>query len=247
MIAAIMQPTYLPWAGYFDLVDQADVFVFLDTVQFSRQSWQQRNRIKGPNGAFWLTVPVFNAFGQRIDDVRIDEHSRWRMRHWSSIRSSYGRARFFTQVAPLLDGAFSRPWNRLVDLNIHLVCEMAAAMGIGHRIVRASTLGASGAKRGELLVEICRSIGAETYMSPPGSRIYLEAESHFRDADIRLLFHSYEHPAWPQRFGPFTEFLSAVDLIMNVGYNGAADVIRSGRRTAVPATRRVVDVSQEHS
>ena len=235
MIAVVMQPTYLPWVGYFDLIDQADVFVFLDTVQFERQSWQQRNRIKGVNGPVWLTVPVFRSL-KHIEDVRVDDHGRWRKNHWNLIRESYSRAPFFGDVGPLVHDTLARRWDRLVDLNVHLVTSMAQAMGVGGRMVRASELPPVTGRKGDMLVALCRSVGAHTYLSPAGSRAYLESDAAFVASGVRLQFHEYQHPVWPQLFGEFAPFMSALDLVMNVGYGPAADFVRAGRRPATDVT-----------
>jgi hypothetical protein len=177
MKIAISQPAYLPWLGYFDLIDQVNTFVLLDDVQFEKQSWQQRNRIKTPTGLQWLTVPVLfsGRFGQLINQVEIRdlEFSR---NHLRAIELNYRRAPFFDQyfegLSSLLDCAQRA---LLVDLNVRLIEWFMNTLGIQTRLVLSSALGQPG-KRTERLANICGSLGATRYLSPLGSAAYLLSE-----------------------------------------------------------------------
>jgi hypothetical protein len=233
MRAVIMQPTYLPWVGYFDLVDQSDVFIFLDTVQFEKQSWQQRNRIKTAQGPAWLTVPVFQSLQQSVKDVAIRETTNYRHKHWMSVLSNYRRAPAWAELSDVVKESFDRPWEKLADLNIHFITTFAAAMKLETRFVRSSEMPSLAGRKGDLLIEMCREVGADTYLSPMGSRNYLNDDTTFRDAGIRLEFHGYEHPTYPQLFGDFVPFMSALDLMFNVGATAATDAMRSGRRKSL--------------
>ena len=233
MRAVIMQPTYLPWLGYFDLVDQSDVFVFLDNVQFEKQSWQQRNRIKTAQGPAWLTVPVLHSFGQIIRDVTIRDSANYRHKHWMSILSNYSRGAAWKAVGDLFKESYERPWEKLAELDIHLITTMAAVMGLETRFVRASEMPAPEGRKADMLVDMCRHLGADTYLSPMGARDYLADDAAFRAAGMRLEFHAYEHPTYPQLFGAFAPYMSAVDLLLNVGGGSATEVMRSGRRSAL--------------
>ena len=229
---AIAQPTYLPWLGYFDLLDQVDKFVLLDTVQFSKQSWQQRNRIKTPTGLMWLTVPVVfrGRLGQRIVDVEIREPEFWRD-HLRTIELNYRRAPFFDRYYPdlseLLRSASSGL--RLAELTIILFRWLSEVLGIQTPIVRSSELAAEG-KRTHLLAEICSLSGATTYVSPLGSADYLLQEMPIlTDRGVNVVFQHYEHPLYHQLFPPFQAHASVLDLLFNEGENSLA-TIRSGRR-----------------
>lgn len=232
MKLVVMQPTYLPWAGYFDLIDSSDVFVFLDTVQFEKQSWQQRNRIKAASGPQWLTVPVYQKLGQPIVDVRINNTVHWRHKHWMSLVSHYGRARFFGAHAPWLEALYAREWESLAELNVHLIMRLAELFGMSTRFVRSSTLAPLEGKKVEPLLTLCKQFGADVYLSPAGAREYLVSDEPFREKGVRLEFQAYAHPTWPQLFGEFTPFLSALDLLLNTGDEAAA-ILRSGNRPGV--------------
>jgi UDP-2,4-diacetamido-2,4,6-trideoxy-beta-L-altropyranose hydrolase len=230
---AIAQPTYLPWLGYFDLLDQVDKFVLLDTVQFEKQSWQQRNRIKTPTGLQWLTVPVVfrGRLGQRIVDVEIREAEFWRD-HLRATELNYRRAPFFDKYYPALSELVRSASSgiRLAEMTIGLLHWLAEELGIKTPIVRSSELAAQG-KRTDLLAEICNLSGATTYVSPLGSADYLLKElSLLTGRGVNVVFQHYEHPTYRQLFPPFQPHASTLDLLFNEGENALA-IIRSGRRT----------------
>jgi len=235
MIAAIMQPTYLPWSGYFDLIDQSDVFIFLDTVQFEKQSWQQRNRIKTPSGPLLLTVPCVQSLPQRIVEVRIEPKSNWRRKHWLSISANYSQAPYWHDLREPLEAIFSADWDCLVDLNIGLITLLTTRLGIEATFLRTSELLVPKRTRSESLVEICAQLGVDAYLSPRGAFAYLQSDRPFADRGIRLGFQRYDPPIYPQRFGDFIPYLSVLDLMLNVG-PAALRVLRSGRRPWLSAS-----------
>ena len=243
MKIAISQPTYLPWCGYFDLIDQVDTFVILDSVQFEKQSWQHRNRIKTATGLQWLTIPVSfrGHFGQLIHEVEIRE-AAFAHKHLRSLEINYHRARYFDfyfpEVAQLL---VSRADSRLVDLTIPLLEWFRSKLQIKTRFVRSSILAAEG-KRTELLANICVELGATEYLSPISSAEYLLDEMDALTArDIEVAFHHYEHPEYQQLFAPFVPYASVLDLLFNEGPR-APEVIRSGRRPAYVSS----EISRSH-
>jgi hypothetical protein len=231
MKLVVMQPTYLPWIGYFDLIDQSDVFVLYDSVQFEKQSWQQRNRIKSSAGAQWITVPVLQSLGQLIQDVQINNTDRWRHRHWMALLSSYRRAAAWADEHQAFEAVYQREWSQLADLNIEIITAISRRLGFETRFVRSSSLPPLTGAKTEPLLALCRHFGADTYLSPAGARAYLDDEAPFRAAGVRLEFHNFEHPTWSQLFGDFVPHLSVVDLMMNRGTEAAA-IIRAGRRPA---------------
>ncbi|MGO9903230.1 MAG: WbqC family protein [Solirubrobacteraceae bacterium] len=228
MIVSIMQPTYLPWMGYFDLIEQSDVFVFLDTVAFSRQSWQQRNRIATPQGPLWLTVPVRHQAKQLIGDVEIDNTQAWRHKHWMSFTTYYRRAPFWDAYAPALEAIYAREWILLSPLNIAIIDTLCELAEIKRRFVSAGELGGLSENREGKLVEICRRLEARTYLSPIGSLTYLESDTGFAAAGIELTFHNFRHPTHRQAGDGFMSHLSFLDALMNVGPE-AASLMRAGR------------------
>lgn len=233
MKIAISQPTYLPWLGYFDLIDQVDLFVLLDDVQFSRRSWQQRNRIKTPTGLQWLTVPVVvgGRNNQLIKDVEIREID-FLYDQRRAIELNYRRAPFF-------DAYFERviarleysPGSKLVDLNVRVIELFMEILGIKTVLLRSSELRQPGT-RTQLLANICKSVAATHYISPLGSSVYLLGEQHILlDSGIAVAFQHYEHPRYRQLFPPFLPYASALDILFNEG-EGSLGIIRSGRREA---------------
>lgn len=224
---AIMQPTFLPWMGYFALMDRVDEFVFLDSVQFAHRSWQQRNRIKTPQGAKWLTVPV-RTRGRRsqlISDVLIEAPEEFGRSAVASIRAAYARAPHFPAMHEVLEPLAHVPPS-LADLTIALVMALRDALGIATECVRSSALGVEG-RREDLLVTICRAREAGRYVSPVGSKVYLDGSTAFQAAGIDLVYHEYRHPEYPQLWGAFEPYLSVIDLLFNVG-PGSLALIRSG-------------------
>jgi WbqC-like protein family len=230
---AIAQPTYLPWLGYFDLLDKVDRFVLLDSVQFEKQSWQQRNRIKTPTGLQWLTVPVVfrKRLSQRIVDVEIREAEFWRD-HLRAVELNYRRAPFFDRYYPAVSELLrsSAQGLRLAELTITLFRWLAGALGIPTPVVRSSELGVQG-QRTHLLAEICRALGATAYISPLGSADYLLRElDTLAELGVTVSFQHYEHPCYRQLFPPFQAYASVLDLLFNEG-DDALSILRSGQRT----------------
>jgi hypothetical protein len=234
MKIAISQPAYLPWLGYLDLIDQVDTFVLLDNVQFEKQSWQHRNRIKTPDGLQWLTVPVLfrGRFGQLINEVEIRdiEFSR---NHLRAIELNYRRAPFFDNYFQDLSVRMRKTSARatlIADLDIRLIEWFMDVLGIQTRLLLSSRLEQPG-RRTELLANICESVGAKQYLSPLGSSAYLLQEIHvLLEKDIDVAFQHYEHPRYRQLFPPFCPYASILDLIFNEGER-ALEILRSGRRT----------------
>jgi WbqC-like protein family len=231
MKIAISQPTYLPWLGYFDLIDQVDRFVILDTVQFEKQSWQQRNRIKTPIGLQWLTVPVIfrGRLGQAIRDVEI-RHAEFRRAHLRAIELNYRRTGYFKNYFDQLSSRLtSGSGTRLMDLNVCLIEWLMGVLGIQTQLILASQLNQHG-KRTELLANICTTLGARHYISPLGAADYLFAEKEqLLRKNVDLFFQHFEHPRYTQSFPPFCAHASVLDLIFNEGPR-SLEIIRTGRR-----------------
>ena len=238
MNCAISQPTFLPWLGWFDLADQVDTLALLDDVGFSKQSWQQRNRIRTPAGLEDISVPVKTAgkLGQLILDCDLAE-SRFADKLVKTLRANYSSAPFFGDSFDGLSEIIQAGGrtNKLVELNCSLISWMAARLGVSTPMIRASSLGVGGL-RGEHVASICERVGASEYVSPAGAEGYLaEDRASFDRRGIAVRLHVYEHPVYPQRFLPFMPYASALDVIFNAG-PAAPEVMRSGRRAARPLT-----------
>ena len=233
MKIAILQPTYLPWCGYFDLIDQVDTFVILDNVQFEKRSWQHRNRIKTPAGLQWLTVPVLvhGRFQQLINEVEICD-STFARKHERSLACNYAGAPYLKKYLGAISGLLEcGPGTRLAELNLRVLQWLCSALQMRANFVCASALRATG-RRTELLANICVELGATEYLSPLGSAEYLLAEMQamaLRGVDVT--FQRYEHPEYRQLHPTFVPYASALDLLLNEGPS-ALETIRSGRRPA---------------
>ncbi len=216
----ISQPTYLPWPGYFRLIKEADVFVFLDTVQFERQSWQSRNRIKTPTNWKWLTVPVkHESLFQPIKDVKIDNDKPWQKNHWNSLDSAYRKAPYFRLYAPLFKSVFEKDWQNLSELNISVIRELSSQLNLAPVFLKSSELNITGT-RTERLINICRKLDANRYVSSIGAAEYIKQDGGkqlFEAEGIELTFLEYKQPVYPQLFGEYIPGLSFVDLLFNCG------------------------------
>ena len=228
---AIMQPTYLPWLGYLSLIHRADYFVFLDNVQFSKQSWQQRNRIKNAQGALWLTIPVFSKkkSHQKINDVVCQNLSRTIKKHLSSIRQSYKNTKQYNSFYPFLEKtifeAFTIANERLSAFNIYIIKKLCAYSGIESDFYLASTLDCQGI-RDELVSNICSFFGINHYISPFGALSYLENSQFFKD--INIVYHKYFEPEYFQIYGKHIKNLSCLDAFFSVPKNKLKTFILGG-------------------
>ena len=222
MRAAILQPGYLPWMGFFDLAARSDIFVILDSVQFDKRSWRNRNRIRTAEGWQWLTVPVITKgkFTQRIDDSRIDNTRNWGKKHLTALWNHYSKAAHFKEYFPPFEEALSRRWELLVDLDMHLIRLFDDAFGLGTNYTMASALNTSG-KKADLIVEICKLVGADEYLNGAMGRNYLRQEQ-FDDVGIKLRIIDYDHPVYRQCYNGFVSHLSAIDLLFNLGRDARA-------------------------
>ena len=213
----VLQPSYLPWLGYFDQLYRSDVFVLYDDVQYDKHGWRNRNRIKTPAGPQWLTVPVL-THGQGLltnREVRIDARQPWGRRHLQALRANYAKAPAFGEVFERLEPVLSRCWTRLLDVNVAGLEALTEILGIKREIRLSSELGIPG-RRTERLVAICRALGADRYLTGDAARDYVD-EAQFAANGIRLEYHRYQHPVYPQFHGDFVPYLSVVDLLMNSG------------------------------
>ena len=226
---AVLQPGYLPWLGFFDQLRRADVFVYYDDVQFDKHGWRNRNRIKTQSGPIWLTVPVrHSGMGfPKILDVEIDNRTPWARKHVASIRQAYARAPHLARYLPALEEVLQRPWQQLVDLDMACAALMAEWLGLSRRIERSSVLGTTG-ERSERLVNMCRHLGASTYLSGDSAEAYLDIPL-FEAHGIAVEWQRYAHPTYPQLHGAFVPFMSALDLVLNCGDESAAIASSGGR------------------
>ena len=216
MIVAVHQPQYLPWLGYFDKIDKADVFVLLDTVQFKKNEWQNRNKIKTAQGWQWLTVPVMYKYPQQINEVPINNRVNWQHKHRQALVSNYRKALYFDVVAAVLDEVLSSPWEYIAQLNVEVVRRLVQMLGIKTQIYVASELGEFPQDPDERLVALSRHFGAGTYLAGIGGREYMNLDT-YKEWGVEVIFQDFQHPVYNQLFGDFEPFMSIVDLLSNHG------------------------------
>jgi hypothetical protein len=218
MILSAHQPAYLPWLGYFDKIARADVFVFLDTVQFEKNSFINRNQIKTPQGALWLTIPVKikgHTSGSLLT-TSMDDSRPWRLKHLRSIEMNYRKAARFDECFPKIEMLLATSESNLADFCWHQLQFWLAELSIlDTRIVRSSELSITSAKS-DLVLDLCRHFGAERYLSGALGRDYLVA-ADFCKAGIAVDYQSFRSPVYPQLWGEFIPNLGVLDWWMNVG------------------------------
>lgn len=217
MIVAIHQPNYFPWLGFFDKMRQADVFVLLDTVPYTKGGYQNRIQVKGANGVQWLTIPVLSKgrLGQSTSDVLMSTETPWRRNHILTLKTFYRNTPCFADLMPQIEEFYTNPTQGLTDFAMPGIELIRDRLQIGTRLVNASDLNATGSAS-ELLLNIVRSLGGTTYLSGPSGRNYLDLEI-FAAASIEVNFHSFTPFEYPQANPPFAGGLSTLDYLFNKG------------------------------
>jgi hypothetical protein len=235
----ILQPSYIPWRGVFDLIRRADVFVFYDDVQYDKHGWRNRNRVKTTQGTKWLTIPVLSrgnvSEGLLLKDTRIAWTEDWTKKHAATLRQSYGKAPFFGAYAHLLDSFYARRPELLCDFDIETTLELARALGIadGRRFVRSSELGVSGTKT-ERLVEIVKKVGCDHYLSGPSAKDYID-DALFRDANVGLDYIEYRYPEYDQLHPPYDPQVTVLDLLFMKGPEAPSLIWGEGTKAGMKA------------
>lgn len=229
MKIAIHQPHYLPWLGYFAKWVAADLFVFLDTVQYEKNGWQNRNRIKTREGPRWLTVPVRARLGTPIRDVLVDSSQNWRARHLTTIENAYGGTKEWRRHRDELQALYGREWDRLAPVAVASAEWLAGKLGITTPTRLASEIEIPAEAQADAtarLVGLCRAAGADTYLAGRDGALYMDI-GQFEAAGIAVEAQQYEHPVYTQEHGEFAPFLSTLDLLLNHG-DEALGILREG-------------------
>ena len=220
----VLQPSYLPWLGYFDQLRRSDVFVFYDTAAYDKNGWRNRNRIKSATGQpLWLTVPVKTRLGRPILDVEIDSRSAWRRKHIQTIAQHYRDAPYTRTYLPELQELLGRPWRTISELAVETTFLLCRWLNLEGRFMRASDLTLKG-DRSERLLNLCREFGATHYLSGDSANAYLDVDL-FRSHGVEVIWQNYVHPVYPQQHGPFVGYLSALDLLLNCG-DASSEILR---------------------
>lgn len=231
MIVTIHQPEHLPWLGFFNKLSKAELFVILDSVQYEKNYFQNRNRILGSNGIQWIGIPVATRGHMESSiaesEIAVRTNPRWKERYLQTIRMSYGKHPFFNEVFPVVEAALNTETDRFCEINIAIIKAFSEKLGFTPDFVRSSELPVSGLKS-DLILDICKAVRATTYIAGPSGRDYLKMES-FADAGVKVVFNDYHHPKYPQkRTDAFVPYLSSVDLFMNCGFAEGRSIILKG-------------------
>jgi len=216
----ILQSNYIPWKGYFDLINDADVFVFYDEVQFTKNDWRNRNKIKTASGCTWLSVPVGKCIKRSIYEVLIS-NSEWQCKHLKSLQNAYASCSYYHRYAYLLDKIYrENEWKRLSELNQYAIRAISEALEIKTIFATSDKVDCKGDKN-EKLVAIIQSVGGDSYLTGPAAKAYLDEEV-FRSNGIELIWKDYSgYPEYKQKYPPFNHLVTVLDLIFNEGPNAA--------------------------
>lgn len=223
----ITQSNYIPWKGYFDAINTADVFVVYDEMQYTKRDWRNRNKIKTPHGPKWLSVPVQvkGKYHQKINETKVSDPN-WGKSHWGSITQAYSKAQYFNEFQePFKQFYNSQTPELLTEINIGLIQIVNDILGIKIEILRSKDFNLADGKT-ERLVNLCKDTGITEYYSGPAAKNYME-ENTFENAGIEVHYFDYSgYPEYPQLYGEFTHEVSILDLIFNVG-NDAINYMKS--------------------
>ncbi|HUP22834.1 MAG TPA: WbqC family protein [Thermoanaerobaculia bacterium] len=224
----VEQPNYVPWLGYFALLDRADLWVWYEDVQYTRRDWRNRNRVAGGDDPVWLTIPV-RARGHRhlrICDVEIDCRQPWQRKHLATLYHLYGKAPFFEPVFERVRRHLETPPTLLADLTIGLNEELCRYLGIQTSFLRSSRIaGIEGTKQDRIL-SICRQLQPDVYLSGPAARDYLKS-APFDEQGIDLHYIAYGYDAYPRNSQPLRTDLSILDALFWIGPGPTLELIRS--------------------
>ena len=253
------QPVYLPWLGLFHKIALADIFVFMDDVQYLTGDWNNRNFVRGPQGRVRLTAPVRlkASASKTLRDIVLaadpwPDRDHWQLSHWRTLTSCYARAPYWADHAPFFETLYTaQAWSRLADLNEHMLHYLLDALGIETTFVKASEMDFR-ARKSDLVLEHCARFGADLCVLGAHGRDYIEVQDFF-DRGISLYYQDYQHPAYQQRFDGFESHLSVVDLLFNHGPE-SLEILLSGnvgkadlaaRVEALDGTSAVLDFTIE--
>ncbi|MFU2485946.1 WbqC family protein [Thauera sp. WH-1] len=212
-----LQSNYIPWKGYFDLIHDADVFIYYDDVQYTKNDWRNRNKIKTPTGATWLTIPTGSAIKSRICEIELP-NSTWQIKHWKSISQNYSQCPYFKDYKDFFAQIYlDRQWKNLSELNQFLISNISKLiLGIETEFLDSRNFNLKGSKQDRLL-DLLSQAQATEYISGPAGRSYID-ENEFFKAGISLKWKDYQgYPEYSQRHPPFDHNVTILDLIFNTG------------------------------
>lgn len=221
MKCVILQPSYIPWRGYFHQISKSDVFIFFDDVQYDKEGWRNRNKIKTAQGLQWLTIPVYTKGvvenGTPINEIEICWSKPWNMHHWKGIQQAYQKAPFYNQYEYFFEEMYGSEPKYLADFTIPSTIKISHMLGIKNvQFLRSSSIKGINGEKTDRLIELLNHVGADHYISGPSARDYIEPEK-LEDAGIKLEYMTYDYPPYPQLHPPYEPFVSIIDLMFMAG------------------------------
>lgn len=215
LIMSAHQPAYLPWLGYFDKIKRSDIFIFLDTVQYEKNSFTNRNKIKSANGPIWLSVPVIKTdhFNKIMSEMPLDKNYKWQKKHLIAIQMAYSRAPNFKRIYPQLQELYAKDYENIVDVTWDHLQFWLKILQINTKIVKSSHLNVT-SKKSDFVFDLCTAVGADQYISGAMGINYLDTD-RFTKSGIQIEFQEYRHPVYPQLYGEFIPNMGVVDFVMN--------------------------------
>ena len=227
MKVSINQPAYLPWLGYFDRIASSDIAIVLDSVMIEKGSYTNRNKMRSGNGWSWLTVPIKASGQPLISEVQIDNQRDWRKKHFQLVNQAYAKARHSARHMEWINDLYSREWKELNELLTYTNSYFLGALSIRTKIIHSTALKVAGTKS-ELVLNLCKEVGATEYISGPFGIDYLDLPS-FERAGILVTFQDYKHPVYEQCQGGFESHMSILDLLLNCG-SASGQILRNDKK-----------------
>lgn len=227
MICTVHQPNYLPYLGFFEKASRSDIFIIYDTTQFKKNDWQNRNRICTPEGWQWITIAINHSFGQKILEVKIDNVKKPLKNNWNKLQTIYGKAPYFKDYSELFQKIYNGSYEYVSELNCDLIFTVSSILGLKTKFIKSSELSPIETKSTQALIDLCKQVSADTYISGKEGRNYLELDL-FKEAGIKLEFQEYKHPEYKQfNNDVFQPYMSVIDLIFNCGEK-SLEILKSG-------------------
>lgn len=221
----IHQPDFIPYPGFFHRLLNCDYYVLLDHVQFNKRGWHHRDKIKGPQGEAWLSIPIQDiGKSKRINEAHIDNSTDWQKRHLNVLKSYYGKARYFSEIFPAIADIYNQPADLMVDFNYKFLKLLMELFDIKVEHCFSSDLHIQ-TKKNQMNIDIVKKVGGSRYLSGLGSKEYTDVEL-FRKNDVELIWQNFNLPVYPQLHGEFLPGLSSIDLLLNCGIEKSREIIR---------------------
>ncbi len=234
-----MQPTFNPWIGYFDLINSVDTFVFLDSVQLEKRSWQTRNKIKLNNSEFIISIPIMRTASRNetsLNKAFLNDNG-WHVKALKTIHHAYLKSKYFTEVFPFVENLLNEnKYKSLSEYNTNIIKEISLKIGINSKFIFSSNLKNQEGSKDDLLLSICKELDASEYISPQGSSSYLQKNNSgekYKKSLIKLYYSHYTHPFYNQIGKEFLSYMGIFDLIFNEGFDNALEIIVSGHKNNI--------------